>query len=308
MHCDKEEGFGGKEVMSEVMFDEATHTYTLDGRKLISVTQLLQKVGISPDYSLVDEKTLKESADRGSMIHGEIEAYNKTMEIGFTDECQEYIAWLHTTKSKCLKSEFEVHNDYVAGRADLLLEENGKKVIADIKTTSALHKDSVSWQLSLYAYLLGDKEVKKGQAFWFSKDGLKVVKIPLKPVAEVERLLKSVETDSEEMFAETVPVSDDQISALEEAELLIKQYDKAKKEMQKRSEALKEAIIKSMEKQGVYSFNNGRIKVSYIAPTIRKSIDTAKLKEEMPDIAEKYTKSAPVKAGVRITVREQNDD
>ena len=25
MHCDKEEGFGGKEVMSEVMFDEATH-------------------------------------------------------------------------------------------------------------------------------------------------------------------------------------------------------------------------------------------------------------------------------------------
>ena len=141
------------------MFDEATHTYTLDGRKLISVTQLLQKAEISPDYSLVDEKTLKESAERGSMIHGEIEAYNKTMEIGFTDECQEYIAWLHTTKSKCLKSEFEVHNDYVAGRADLLLEENGKKVIADIKTTSALHKDSVSWQLSLYAYLLGDKEI-----------------------------------------------------------------------------------------------------------------------------------------------------
>ena len=69
--------------MSEVNFDKTTHTYSLEGKNLISVTQLLQMFHLSPDYTIVDEETLKASANRGSMIHSEIEAYNKRGEIGF---------------------------------------------------------------------------------------------------------------------------------------------------------------------------------------------------------------------------------
>ena len=288
--------------MSEVKFDKATHTYSLEGKKLISVTQLLQMFHLSPDYTIVDEETLKASADRGSMIHAEIESYNKRGEIGFTTEMANYKKYLDHNGLKCLKSEFLVFDDIVAGTADLLLDEHGEKVIADIKTTATLHRNSVSWQLSLYAYLLGDAEVKRGQAFWFDHDGnLKVVDIPLKPKAEVERLLKCAE--SGENFEELVPVEQAQLSKLEEAEDLIKYYDFLKKKAQEQSDEIKKAIMKAMEDNSVYSFENEALKVTYVAPTTRTTIDSARLKKELPEIAEKYTKRSDVKASLRITIK-----
>ena len=288
--------------MSEVNFDKATHTYSLEGKKLISVTQLLQMFHLSPDYTIVDEEILKASADRGSMIHAEIEAYNKRGEIGFTTEMANYKKYLDQNGLKCLNSEFVVFDDIVAGTADLLLDEHGEKVIADIKTTATLHRNSVSWQLSLYAYLLGDNEVKRGQAFWFDHDGnLKVVDIPLKPKAEVERLLKCAE--SGENFEELVPVEQAQLSKLEEAEELIKYYDFLKKKAQEQSDEIKKAIMKAMEDNSVYSFENEALKVTYVAPTTRTTIDSARLKKELPEIAEKYTKRSDVKASLRITIK-----
>ena len=288
--------------MSEVKFDKATHTYSLEGKNLISVTQLLQMFHLSPDYTIVDEDTLKASADRGSMIHAEIEAYNKRGEIGFTTEMANYKKYLDQNGLKCLKSEFIVFDDIVAGTADLLLDEHGEKVIADIKTTATLHRNSVSWQLSLYAYLLGDTEVKRGQAFWFDHDGnLKVLDIPLKPKAEVERLLKCAE--SGESFEELVPVEQAQLSKLEEAEELIKYYDFLKKKAQEQSDEIKKAIMKAMEDNSVYSFENEALKVTYVAPTTRTTIDSARLKKELPEIAEKYTKRSDVKASLRITIK-----
>ena len=50
--------------MSEVNFDKATHTYSLEGKKLISVTQLLQMFHLSPDYTIVDEDTLRFFLDK----------------------------------------------------------------------------------------------------------------------------------------------------------------------------------------------------------------------------------------------------
>ena len=236
------------------------------------------------------------------MIHAEIEAYNKRGEIGFTTEMANYKKYLDQNGLKCLKSEFVVFDDIVAGTADLLLDEHGEKVIADIKTTATLHRNSVSWQLSLYAYLLGDTEVKRGQAFWFDHDGnLKVVDIPLKPKSEVERLLKCAE--SGENFEELVPVEQAQLSKLEEAEELIKYYDFLKKKAQEQSDEIKKAIMKAMEDNSVYSFENDALKVTYVAPTTRATIDSARLKKELPEIAEKYTKRSDVKASLRITIK-----
>lgn len=46
-------------------------------------------------------------------------------------------------------------------------------------------------------------------------------------------------------------------------------------------------------------FNSG-VKVTYVSPTTRTSIDTRKLKEEEPTLAKKYTKTTSVKATTRI--------
>ena len=56
-----------------ILFDEKTHTYTDDGKHLISVTQLMKKHGLAPDYSGVSESVLGAKAQRGTLIHKEIE-------------------------------------------------------------------------------------------------------------------------------------------------------------------------------------------------------------------------------------------
>lgn len=44
----------------------------------------------------------------------------------------------------------------------------------------------------------------------------------------------------------------------------------------------------------------GGVKLIYVAPTTRVSIDTKKLKEEEPEIAKKFEKISDVKASVRL--------
>ena len=48
-----------------ITLDEATHTYTDNGKLFVSVTQLLELANLSPDYSFVDEETMKRASERG---------------------------------------------------------------------------------------------------------------------------------------------------------------------------------------------------------------------------------------------------
>jgi len=44
--------------------------------------------------------------------------------------------------------------------------------------------------------------------------------------------------------------------------------------------------------------------ITCVAPTTKTSIDSTKLKKEMPEIAEKYSKTSTVSGYVKITLRE----
>ena len=123
-----------------INFNEETHTYTNEkGEVLISVTQLLKQAGISPNYSYVDEELLRASAEKGSMIHKEIEDYIKKGEIGFTRELQSFIDYVERNNIKVLASEKKVNNDRVAGTIDLIAQyPSGKVVYADLNTVPPL--------------------------------------------------------------------------------------------------------------------------------------------------------------------------
>lgn len=45
----------------------------------------------------------------------------------------------------------------------------------------------------------------------------------------------------------------------------------------------------------------GNAKLTYVSPSTRTSIDSKKLKEEEPSIAEKYSKTTNVKASIRLS-------
>lgn len=287
-----------------IRFEKDTHKYFNEKEKeLISVTKLMQQYGLSPDYSFVSDEVLKLKAERGTLIHKEIEEYIKNNEIGFTSELQAFIRFLNYNKAKVIASERIVNNDIVAGTTDLLLEINGERTIAEIKTTSSVYKEAVSWQLSIYNYL-DDWKSKKAICLHFDADGtLKTYDINFKPKELIEELLEAYRT-GKEFKLPTVAIPDKQLALLHEATAIIAEADRTKKEAEAKAAEVKEAIIKAMEEHGVKSFENDDLRITYIAPTTRATIDSTRLKQELPEIAEKYTKTSDVKSTVKITLKD----
>ena len=290
--------------MEGLWFKEETHQYFLDGKELISVTTLMKKHGLAPNYANVDKEFLERKARRGTIIHEEISNLIKNDEdTMFCKEVVEFDEYMQTNHMKEIKSEFMVHNDVCAGCVDLFFTQNGKKIIADIKTTSTIHKDAVAWQLSIYNFL-NEEKADMGQCFHFDPQGdLRVVDIPFKPIEEVARLLQC-ERDGLE-FKQELGIPSYQMDMVEEAQSIIERADAMKKQGEAMMAEVREGIMEAMEKNGIKQFKNDFVTITYIAPSTRTTIDSALLKKEMPEVATKYSKTSLTKASLRITLKKE---
>lgn len=76
-----------------------------------------------------------------------------------------------------------------------------------------------------------------------------------------------------------------------------------KKQIEEQEKEMRVQLMAAMEKYGVKSFENEDVKFTYVAATTRTTIDSTKLKKDLPDIAAKYSKTSNVSASVKITVR-----
>lgn len=64
----------------------------------------------------------------------------------------------------------------------------------------------------------------------------------------------------------------------------------------------KEQMLKNyMKANGIKQFDSDVVRITYIEPSVRKTVDTKKLKEE--GLYDFYTKESPVKDSVRIELK-----
>ena len=296
--------------MDKVIFNEEKHQYNLvkdNGEKidLVSVTQLLKKHNLAPDYSVVSDDVLKAKAERGKVVHEELEKYIKYGEVGFTGELEAFIAECKIKKITPQNSEFMVWNDEIAGTVDVagIIGENELPFIGDFKTTATLHKDAVAWQLSLYAYLTTDTIYERFICFHFpDAETCRVVEITPVPVAKIEKLLeceRNCELYQEEKFELTI-AEEEKILAVQTE---LKKLDDRKKELEKAESELRNYLIEKMEETGTKMIDNDMFRITYVAPVPKETIDTTRLKKEKPEIAAEYLKSSLTKASVRITLK-----
>ena len=293
-----------------IQFDNEKHEYTLNGKVLISTTQLLSKYGLAPSYDGTPNQILKAAAEKGTLIHKEIETFIKTGEVGFTDELFEFIKYFNEHNliiAKC-ESEKMVNNDSVAGTIDFVYKYLDKKVIADFKTTSVLHKNTVEWQLSIYAYLYDQNDYENTvlKAFHFTPS-LNVVDLNLKPKAEVEKLINAYINGSEyyEMSSllptelqKELMIVENEFTCLEEI------YKKLKA---KREETITK-IKQAMEENNITSVETSSFKITYVKAREQVGVDSKKLIADHPEIAEKYKKITNVSASLRITTKGVKDE
>ena len=101
---------------------------------------------------------------------------------------------------------------------------------------------------------------------------------------------------------ELVKVENGSIVLAQEVEDTLRafQVEKAKKEMLEKQ--LKNALLNAMEENGIKSFKNENVTITYKEATTRKTVDTQALKEQ--GLYDSFVKESPVKSSVVITWRD----
>ena len=289
----------------EIKFDENLHKYTVDGKEVISVTQLLQKHRITPSYDSVDKELLRVASERGTLIHEEVEKWIESGESGFTEEAERICDYLNSTadRDSQIISEQIVANDIVAGRFDVLYTHAKKLVLTDIKTGNTKHLYGWTWQLSLYKYLyekMYGKEINSLEILWANGD---LTVIPCEYVGDekIENLLKA-EREGRLISDVDLGVSEEELEDLTELMQEIKAKEDELKLMEEKVDKVKEILYGTMEKEGVKTVDRGNLKITYVAPSCRTSVDSKKLEKEEPEIYKKYVKTTTVAGSIKITL------
>lgn len=195
------------DISNDVWFDDLSHTYNIVRTNVFleGVTTLMKKQGLSPDYGDINPDVLARAAARGTAVHRMLEEYdcgrtciskrdiswqNSDLTVGtdaidFKAELKAYSALgLKVITSEYLISDFNI----CASSIDKVIDAgDGEHVdLADIKTTSRFHNDSVAWQLSIYACLFErmnpNIKVRDIYGIWI-RNG-KCVKVPVKRYPE----------------------------------------------------------------------------------------------------------------------------
>lgn len=107
-----------------------------------------------------------EAAEKGKDVHAEVEEYAKKAisdtdghafeaNPGYSPLAQKFIEWAVSNEVIFLASEKKMHDPelFIAGTADILLEMNGKKYIADLKTSNGIYPE-MFYQVAAYRLLL----------------------------------------------------------------------------------------------------------------------------------------------------------
>lgn len=78
---------------------------------------------------------------------------------------------------------------------------------------------------------------------------------------------------------------------------------KQKKALEEQEAKVREQLVAAMDAHGIKSFENDLLKVVFVAASTRTTIDSKALKKDLPDVAEKYSKTSSVKASVKISLK-----
>ena len=96
-----------------------------------------------------------------------------------------------------------------------------------------------------------------------------------------------------------IHITNGQITLQAEVEQKLQAFQLEKARMDILEKQIKEAVLKAMEENNIKAYESDSVKIIYKAPTVKKIIDTASLKEQ--GLYEAFLKESPVKASVVFT-------
>lgn len=289
---------------SQVVFSELDHTYILNDKSLSGVTSILNRQLFADKYSGISDEVLNKAAEYGKGVHESIELYD-SLGIGEDEDAvKSYIKLCQKEGLTRLDNEYLISdNDYVASSIDVVFDDCS---LADIKTTSHLDEEYVSWQLSIYAYLFEkqnpDLQANRLLAIWIPKARYgkpKVVEVPRKPVSEVIRLIEADKAGQQ--YVPSVASSTEITIANDVVQEVIR-IERELKELKDKQTELREGLLKQMQDHNIKSFKTDGLSLTRKLATTKTSLDSKMLQEKYPEIYNECLKTSEVKESLLIKI------
>lgn len=292
---------------SKVVFNEEEHTYHLGKKQLKGITGTLIRKAFPDTYKDIPESVLMKAAERGGMIHNSFELFctvfgsdihaypNPTQELmDFSDMLQAYE--LHHVESEYLVTDGKNFASAIDG---IFADSESNIYLVDYKTTSTLHYDNVSLQLSIYAMwfeqMNPDLKVKEIVCMWFKDGKSKFQPLPRVSDEKISELITAyLENDEAYKYEVEIP---QEFSVLEqEYRLLTARIDTLKL----RQDEVKEKLMQMMETNKQKSIKTTYGSYAYIAASTRQTFDSKLFKDTEPEHYEHYLKEVETKPSIRI--------
>lgn len=291
----------------KVTFIEESHQYFLGKKELKGVTGTLIKKAFPDTYKNIPESVLMKAAERGGLIHNTFETFCSIFDADInkypnpTEELRAFYDMLISYGLHYIASEYLVTDgeNFASAIDGVFADDEGNIYLVDYKTTSTLHYDNVSLQLSIYAKWFEQKnpdlKVKEIVCMWFKNGQSKFQPLPRVSDEQIDELINAYLTDDTDyQYKVEVP---EQFSALEQEYRLITARIDAMKIVQ---DGLKEKIMKMMENNKQKSIKTNIGTYSYVAATTKKTFDTKLFKDSEPEHYEFYLKDTTTKPSIRI--------
>lgn len=301
-----------------IKFDKELHLYFNEKGYIVpSVTEINNTVygsGLenAPTHLVAARRTI------GTAVHSEAETLVKTGKLPDNPSAQAlnfatYYAknigkFYGSKKTEYILQGTTAYGDF-CGTADLI----AGGWIVDYKTSKTATKEQkLHWQRQLSFYYYAWKNSGAFQAQFESGvtfKGLLVLHLTADGCEEIplDYLGDDFVTETMRLYSEgkqaEKPAPATELQTVDNASLA-KFADTVKqiKALEEQAAAVKEAIKAEMESRKILNLQIGDLAISYVAPTVRKSFDSARFKKEHADLWPLYQKSAEVKSSIRISV------
>lgn len=310
----------------KIAFEERNHVYAINGEiATTSVTELLAKHGLAPNYTGASRAKLQESADKGKAVHKDLEEIvNDLSHVPTTEQGKQFREWATMNLKMGVAEQkvgFEFEGFSIAGTIDLIgIDYEDRLIIGDHKNTSKFHREYVSWQVSLYDYFLrrlGNETIngrgfsgwtgaKKFYCFHYDPKTAKMTIYELEKIAdeEIEKLIEC-ERKGEKYVRPNLYLDKEMQDKFLLAEQLLAQKQAEYKQAEAEADKIREEILQAFEKQHILSWEspNKKVKVTYVHKTDIESVDKAKLKKDFPTVYNKVIKLTSRKAYIKIETK-----
>ena len=300
-------------------FNEEKHEYVHNNQVYTSVTQLLKKYGLSADYTGIPDAVLKKAATRGRAVHKALELFvggDQSM-LGLMNEVDlfnKYVTMSNIDLTQAKSEQLYYDANYkIAGTVDFQYDLNNEHIIADFKTTSSLHLDTVAWQLSIYNFLITGGDImnyyfNKLKVYHFTAGKLYVKDVYTVDYDQVKALLETnLQGLPDFVYVKTTKViSDADVQLLSQLSKEIVAHQAVLDELEKQRDTVLSSVKEEMIKQKDYFYRSSEFDLIYTAPQIRKSLDTGAVKQYVEDTGgdiEKLMKETTTKDGIKMRIK-----